>query len=68
MWTYLGAFVVREHGFTTQEAGWAWIVVGLGLLAGTLLAGGRLGRISLDVVLTAGVGAGVCLGAAFVLP
>jgi MFS transporter, DHA1 family, inner membrane transport protein len=69
VWTYLGAFVVREHGFTTQEAGWAWIVVGIGLLAGTLLAGGRLGRFSLDVVLTAGVvGAGVCLGAAFVLP
>ena len=23
---------MREHGFTTQEAGWAWIVVGIGLL------------------------------------
>jgi predicted MFS family arabinose efflux permease len=68
VWTYLGAFLVRQHGFTTQEAGWAWTIVGLGLFLGTVLAGGRLGRAPLDVLFTvAGLGAGVCLGLAFVL-
>ncbi len=69
IWTYLGAFVVQRHGFTSQGAGWAWIIVGLGLLAGTLLAGGRLGRVPLDVLFAgAAIGTGVCLGASFVLP
>jgi predicted MFS family arabinose efflux permease len=69
IWTYLGAFVIERHGFTTQSAGWAWIIVGLGLLAGTFLAGGRLGRRPLDRLFAgAAIGAGVCLGLSFVLP
>ena len=69
VWTYLGAFVVQRHGFTTQEAGWAWVVVGLGLFAGSFLTGGKLGGLRLDAVFgVAAVGAGLCLGLAFVLP
>jgi DHA1 family bicyclomycin/chloramphenicol resistance-like MFS transporter len=69
IWTYLGAFVIERHGFTTQSAGWAWIIVGLGLLAGTFLAGGRLGSLPMDGLFAgAAIGAGVCLGLSFVLP
>jgi DHA1 family inner membrane transport protein len=69
VWTYLGAFVVQRHGFTTQDAGWAWVVVGIGLFLGTLLAGTRFGRAPLDRLFAVGaVGAGVCLGLALVLP
>jgi predicted MFS family arabinose efflux permease len=69
VWTYLGAFVVQRHGFSTQDAGWAWTVVGVGLFAGTVLAGGRLGRLPLETLFATGaVGAGACLGVAFVVP
>jgi predicted MFS family arabinose efflux permease len=69
VWTYLGAFVVQRHGFSTQEAGWAWTVVGIGLFVGSVLAGGRLGRVPLDVLYTlCAIAAGVCLGLAFVVP
>jgi predicted MFS family arabinose efflux permease len=69
VWAYLGAFVVQRHGFTTLEAGWAWMVVGIGLFAGTFLAGGRLGRAPLEVLFAlGGSGAGVCLGLAYLLP
>jgi predicted MFS family arabinose efflux permease len=69
VWTYLGAFVVQRHGFTTEQAGWAWAAVGLGFLAGGLLAGGRLGRRPLrPLFIAAGAGAGLCLGAGLLLP
>jgi predicted MFS family arabinose efflux permease len=62
VWAYLGAFVVQRHGFTTQGAGWAWLVVGIGLFAGTFLAGGRLGRGRLDVLFAIGlIGVGTLL-------
>jgi predicted MFS family arabinose efflux permease len=69
VWTYLGAFVIHQHGFSTQAAGWAWTVVGVGLFAGTVLAGGRLGKARLDLLFgAAALGTGVCLGAAMLLP
>jgi predicted MFS family arabinose efflux permease len=69
VWTYLGAFVVQRHGFSTQEAGWAWMVVGIGLFIGSVLAGGRLGRVPLDALYTtSAIAAGLGLGLAFVVP
>ena len=44
-WTYLGAFYVQVHGFTTQGAGWVYMLASLGVLPGSLAAGGRLGRL-----------------------
>jgi MFS transporter, DHA1 family, inner membrane transport protein len=68
-WTYLGAFAVERHGFSTQQAGWAWLVVGFGLLGGGLLGGSRLGKAPLRPLLVAGaVGAGVCLTTGLALP
>jgi predicted MFS family arabinose efflux permease len=44
-------------------------VVGLGLFAGTILVGGPLGRLNLEWLFgAAAVGAGLCLGLAFVVP
>ncbi len=69
VWTYLGAFVVQRHGFSMQEAGWAWTVVGVGLFSGTFLMGGRLGRGPLDrLFLVGALGAGACLGASVIVP
>ncbi len=69
VWTYLGAFAVEQHGFSTQQAGWAWLVVGCGLLVGGLLGGTRLGKAPLRPLLAvAAAGAGVCLAAGFLLP
>jgi DHA1 family inner membrane transport protein len=66
VWTYLGAFLIETHGFSTPEAGWAWLVVGVGLLAGGLAGGSPLGKAPLRPVLAvAGIGAGVCLGSGF---
>ncbi len=69
IWTYLGAFVIQRHQFTTQDAGVAWIVVGVGLFGGSVLAGGRLGRVPFETLfMTCALAAGVCLGAAFIVP
>lgn len=69
VWTYLGAFAVEQHGFSTQQAGLAWLGVGLGLLCGGLLGGSRLGRTPLRPLLAfSAAGAGTCLAAGFFLP
>jgi MFS transporter, DHA1 family, inner membrane transport protein len=68
-WTYLGTFLIERHGFSTQAAGWAWLVVGLGLLGGGLLGGSRLGKAPLrPLFVAAAVGAAICLAAGFWLP
>ncbi|HET6315519.1 MAG TPA: MFS transporter [Chloroflexota bacterium] len=69
VWTYLGAFVIQRHGFTTQEAGWVWTIVGIGLFAGSILVGGPLGRAPQHALFSvAALGAGACLGLAMLLP
>ena len=45
-YTYMGAFFVERYGFSTQQVGWTYTVVGLALFSGALIAGGRLGRIA----------------------
>ena len=66
IWTYLGAFLIQQYGFSTAEVGWAWFVVGLGLLAGGLAGGSPLGKAPLRPLLAVtAVGAGVCFGGGF---
>lgn len=68
-WTYLGTFTIEQYGFSTREAGWAWLVVGLGLLGGGLLGSSRLGKAPLrPLLVVAAAGAGVCLASGLVLP
>ena len=63
MLTYLGAFYVQQHGFTTQQVGWAYLVIALGVVPGTLAAGGRLGRLPLRPLLVSSqLGAGAADG------
>jgi predicted MFS family arabinose efflux permease len=69
IWTYLGAFLVRQHGFDTQAAGWAWMVVGLGLFAGPALAGGRLAKVPLERLFgLSALAASLAFSSAFMLP
>jgi MFS transporter, DHA1 family, inner membrane transport protein len=66
IWTYLGTFLIQRFVFSTADVGWAWLVVGLGLLAGGLAGGSPLGKAPLRPLLAlAAVGAGICLGGAF---
>lgn len=69
IWTYLGAFLVRQHGFDTQAAGWAWMVVGVGLFAGPMLAGGRLAKVPLERLFgVSALAASLVFSSAYVLP
>lgn len=69
MWTYLGAFYVQRHGFTTQQAGWAYMLAALGVVPGTLAIGGRLGRLPLRPLLVGSrLVTGVLQAAALMLP
>ena len=43
--TYYGAYLVEVRHLGVQQAGWGYTGVGLGFLVGSLLAGGRLGRL-----------------------
>lgn len=43
--TYYGAYLVEARHLGVQGAGWAYTGVGLGFFLGSLLAGGRLGRL-----------------------
>lgn len=48
--TYLGAYLVQEHGLSAAEVGWAFTATGLGNFAGSMVTGGPLGRIGLRVL------------------
>jgi predicted MFS family arabinose efflux permease len=67
--TYLGAFLADHYQFSTPAIGWAYLVHGLGFCAGTVAAGGRLGRAPLRPLLIGTLaGQGVLMALAFVLP
>jgi predicted MFS family arabinose efflux permease len=69
IFTYLGAFFVQQHGFSTQEVGWAYMMPTLSGVLGTAAAGGRLGRLPLRPLLVGSqVGVGLLMPAAVVLP
>jgi DHA1 family inner membrane transport protein len=67
--TYVGAYLGNEHGLSTSEIGWVYMLGGGGYFLGTKLAGGRLGE--LDLRATYGLGTiamGLLLGLAVTLP
>ncbi len=66
--TYVAAFYVQQHGFSTQEVGWTYLVCGSGVLFGQLLAGGRIGRKPRALVIWSRIISGVFMGSALFLP
>jgi DHA1 family inner membrane transport protein len=66
---YLGAFLDHELGLDTHEIGWVYMVAASGYLAGSLAAGGRLGRLPLRPLFAlSSLAMGLSLGAMLVLP
>lgn len=45
--TYLGAFLDDQHGFSTGEIGYGYMATGAGFFLGSMIGGGRLGGIGL---------------------
>ena len=67
--TYLSAFLVERHGLGLQAAGWAYTGVGLGFFVGSLVVGGRIGRLPLrPVLIAATVAQGAAIAGPFLLP
>ncbi|HUG15085.1 MAG TPA: MFS transporter [Thermomicrobiales bacterium] len=69
MATYLGAFYNDRHGFTIQQIGWVYLVVGGALLLGNLAVGGRLGTLPLrPLAIACRVVTALAIGGLFILP
>ena len=56
VWTYVAAHFVQRYQLNSQELGWIYLVTGVAALLGTLLAGGRLGRRPMGLLITARAG------------
>jgi MFS transporter, DHA1 family, inner membrane transport protein len=68
-YTYMGAFFVERYGFTTQQVGWTYTVVGLALFSGAMIAGGRIGGIGpRPFVIATSALMGFALAAVLLLP
>src|SRR5262245_11487087 len=68
-YTYMGAWFVDRYGFTTQQVGWTFTVVGLSLFGGALTASGRLGGLpQRPLVIATSALMGLALAAALLLP
>lgn len=69
MATYLGAFYDERYGYTTQQIGWVYLVPGVTLFVGSLLAGGRVGSLPLrPLVIIPRIMTGLAVGCLFILP
>jgi MFS transporter, DHA1 family, inner membrane transport protein len=68
MWTYYGAFYVRQHAFTTQQVGWVSLTAGLAVLLGQTAAGGWLGRHPHRLFVAGCIGSGPLIGVSLILP
>ncbi|MCA1645186.1 MAG: MFS transporter [Chloroflexi bacterium] len=69
MGTYVGAFLVVEHGLTVQQASLAFAAGGGGIFVGSLLAGSRVGAVPpRPLLVSSGLIGGVLIGAAMALP
>src|SRR5262249_28100870 len=51
--TYFGAYLIQVQHLNVVQAGWGYTAAGLGALAGSALAGGRLGNLALRPLLIA---------------
>jgi len=67
VWTYVVAFLVQRYEVSTLQVGLIYLVVGVAVLLGTLLAGGRAGRHPRRLLITGRAGGGLLLGAALLL-
>jgi predicted MFS family arabinose efflux permease len=67
IWTYVAAFLVQRYEVSTLELGLTYLVVGVAVLLGTLLAGGRVGRQPRRLLIAGRAGCGLLLGAALLL-
>jgi MFS transporter, DHA1 family, inner membrane transport protein len=66
--TYIGALVTRRYGYSVQEVGWVFFAISVAFLGGSLLAGGRVGRLPIRTVLITTRGlSGILVGVAFAL-
>jgi len=68
VWSYLAAFLLQRHGFTTQEVGWAYLATGASVILGNVVAGGRLGAYPRPVMIASRAGSGVMFACALLLP
>ena len=66
--TYLGAYLAQQHGFTAQEVGGGYLATGIGTMLGAKLVGTRLGVHLRPLLLATRVAGGLLLGAALILP
>ena len=67
--TYLSAYLVERHGLGLQAVGWAYTGLGLGFFVGSLVVGGKIGRLPLRPVLIATtVAQAVSITGPFLLP
>ena len=68
-WTYVGAFFIEQHGYTSQQVGWVFMVAGVAVLLGSLAMGGRLSTAPLRPLLIGSrVASGLLTGAALLAP
>jgi MFS transporter, DHA1 family, inner membrane transport protein len=68
VWSYLSAFLIDVHGFTIQDVGWVYLVGGLGVMAGTLISGTRLGAAPRPLMIAGRVISALLLACAMVPP
>ncbi len=68
MATYLAAFYIQQEHLSTQQVGAIYLVAGLGVVVGQLLAGGPLGRRPRLLVIVSRALSGCLMGAALLLP
>jgi predicted MFS family arabinose efflux permease len=66
--TYMAAFFVQMHAFTTSEVGGTYLVCGIGTVLGTRVVGSRLGARCLTLLVTGRILGGICVLGALSLP
>jgi predicted MFS family arabinose efflux permease len=68
VWSYLSAFLVEQHGFTTQDVGWVYLFGGGGVMVGTMLSGSRLGARPRPLMIASRLTAGLLFAGAMIPP
>ena len=68
VWSYLAAFLIQQHGFTTREVGWAYLATGASVILGNVIAGGRLGAYPRPVMVASRAFSGLMFACALLLP
>jgi predicted MFS family arabinose efflux permease len=66
--TYMAAFFVQMHAFTTSEVGGTYLVCGIGTVLGTRVVGSRLGAHTQALLVTGRILGGICVLGALSMP